>query len=254
MKLADSAFDYESMKTSYSGVRRTDPAIAAYIHKELGDAKTILNVGAGAGSYEPEGRYVLAVEPSASMRKQRLATGKPPAVIGVAEDLPFDDHSFDASMAIVTVHHWPDLGRGLCEMRRVTRGPVVVMTFDPDALNEFWNINYFPQLIEVERSRYPRIATIVDHLGGNCEVIKVPVPFHCLDGFQEAFYGRPEAFLDKQIREAQSAWGFLPEGLEEVYVTALAADLKSGEWDRKYGSHRTMPEFTGALRLIVSRH
>ncbi|MBS1594037.1 MAG: class I SAM-dependent methyltransferase [Bacteroidetes bacterium] len=252
MEIKDPAFDYDRFGQSYSAQRRTDPRIAAYIHAALGDAKTVLNVGAGGGSYEPDDRYVVAVEPSVSMRTQRLASDKVPAINGRADTLPFDDNSFDAAMALVTVHHWPDIGAGLREIRRVTRGKILLMTFDPDALDKFWNVHYFPQLIEVERARYPTIKTLADYLEGSCEVISIPIPFDCVDGFQEAYYGRPEAFLQKSVRQSQSAWGFLPEGLEEQYVKALANDLTSGAWDRKYGAHRTMPSFTCALRLIVA--
>ena len=252
MKITNPAFDYEKGGQTYSNIRRTDPRIAAHVTEALGNARTILNVGAGAGSYEPEDRYVVAVEPSAMMRSQRQKNGKVPAIIGTADALPFDDNAFEAAMAMVTVHHWPDLRKGLQELRRVSSGPVLIMTFDPDALNDFWNVNYFPELIEVERLRYPKIETITKLLGGNCEVKPIPIPLDCVDGFQEAFYGRPEAFLEKEVRKSQSAWGFLPEGLEEKLVKALADDLKSGAWDEKYGSYRTQPYFTCALRLIVS--
>jgi SAM-dependent methyltransferase len=253
MKIENPAFNYDAHGHKYANHRQTDPRIEAYVHAALADAKTILNVGAGAGSYEPSDKYVVAVEPSQVMRAQRLEKGKVPAIDAKAGNLPFDDNSFDASMAMVTVHHWPDIKQGLQEMRRVTKDAVVVMTFDPAALKEFWNIHYFPDLIEVEKARYATVNFISECLGGNCEVVKVPVPLDCTDGFQEAFYGRPEAFLQKEVRKAQSAWGFLPDGVEEQLVQNLAADLTSGEWDKKYGHHRTMPFFTGALRLIIAR-
>lgn len=253
MQISNPAFNYDAHGHQYAGHRRTDPRIEAYVHKALGAAQTILNVGAGAGSYEPADRYVVAVEPSAVMRAQRLERGKVPAINAKADHLPFDDGSFDACMAMVTVHHWPDIEKGLAELRRVTRGPVVVMSFDPDALEVFWNAQYFPELIAVERARYPTIQRITAALGGQTEVIPVPIPLDCVDGFQEAFYGRPEAFLEPQVRKAQSAWGFLPEGLEEILAGRLAEELASGEWDRKFGHFRTEPFFTGALRLVVSR-
>ena len=156
-------------------------------------------------------------------------------------------------MAMVTVHHWPDIERGLREVRRVTKGAVIIMTFDPEALDNFWNAYYFPDLIEVEKARYPTIERIVQALGGSCDVIPIPIPLDCVDGFQEAFYGRPEAFLHQDVRRAQSAWGFLAEGVEDRLVQALASELKSGEWDRKYGHFRTMPSFTCALRLVIAR-
>ena len=130
-------WDYERHGHGYTAFRRPDPRIAAQVHRALGPARTVLNVGAGAGSYEPEGRYVLAVEPSAVMRAQRPRS-LAPAIDAVAESLPLDDRSVDAAMAMITIHQWPDAGRGLREMRRVTRGPVVIMTFDGDALDRFW--------------------------------------------------------------------------------------------------------------------
>ena len=252
MDIAGDAFNYDKLGGEYSSQRRTDPRIAAYVDAALGAAKTVLNVGAGAGSYESADRYFAAIEPSSVMRAQRLTNNKVPAINAKADHLPFDDGAFDASMAMVTIHHWPDIQAGLKEMRRVTKGPVVIMTFDPDALNDFWNAVYFPELIEIERTRYAPINNIVEFLGGACEVQKIPIPLDCVDGFQEAFYGRPEAFLEKAVRQSQSAWGFLAAGREDQLVKSLADDLASGEWDRKYGLHRTMPYFTGALRLIIA--
>lgn len=253
MKIDNPAFNYDSLGQHYSGYRQTDPRIEAYVIEALEGTKTILNVGAGAGSYEPSDRYVVAVEPSIVMRSQRSRNNKVPAINAKADSLPFDDNAFDAAMAMVTVHHWPDIDKGLKELRRVTRNQVVIMTFDPEALDNFWNVAYFPELIEVEKARYPTIDFIKASLGGDCEVIPIPIPLNCLDGFQEAFYGRPEAFLQKEVRLSQSAWGFLPEGLEDKLVKSLEDDLLSGEWDKKYGHFRTQPTFTCALRLIISK-
>lgn len=252
MHIDNPAFDYDAAGQGYARIRQTDPRIAAYIHEALGAAASVLNMGAGAGSYEPEDRYVIAVEPSSVMRQQRNANGKRPALNGSADAIPFDDDSFDAAMAMVTVHHWPDLQKGLSELRRVSRGPVLILTFDPDALDRFWNARYFPELIAIERARYPAIAAIAAALGGKVSVQEIPVPLDCTDGFQEAFYGRPEAFLDPAVRKAQSAWGFLPEGLEATLVARLAADLASGDWDKQYGHFRQQPHFTCALRLVTA--
>ncbi|MEO6694347.1 MAG: class I SAM-dependent methyltransferase [Ignavibacteria bacterium] len=248
------AFNYDGERSEhkYSGFRKTDDRIAVRVYEALGYAKAVLNVGAGAGSYEPSDRYVISVEPSFSMRSQREANNKNPAVIGSSDALPFDDKSFDASMAILTVHHWKNMAKGLQEMKRVTKHTIVIMTFDPEALDDFWNVNYFPELIEIERSRYPKIDNITKILGVDCEVRKIPVPFDCTDAFQEAFYGRPEEFLKKEIRMSQSAWSFLSPELENKYIKLLSDELKSGEWDKKFGEHRKMPEFTGALRLIIA--
>lgn len=252
MKISNPAFNYDKYGQTYANRRTTDPRIANYVLTALEGANTILNVGAGAGSYEPQDKYVVAIEPSQVMRAQR-GTNKVPAIIGTADSLPFDDNAFDAAMAMVTVHHWPDITKGLQELRRVAKKQVVVMTFDPDALDVFWNVSYFPELIEVEKARYPKISAITNALGGNCEIIPVPIPLDCSDGFQEAFYGRPEAFLEKEVRLSQSAWGFLPDGLEDVLVKRLADALANGDWDKNYGHYRTQPDFIGALRLVISR-
>lgn len=243
--------DYAKHGEGYSSRRRTDPRIAAQIHQALGDARTVLNVGAGAGSYEPEDRYVLAIEPSEAMRAQRpkhLA----PAINGIAEQLPLDDQSVDAAMALATVHQWRDLEKGLRELRRVTRGPIVVLAFDGEALDLYWLAEYAPELIAVERRRYPSIGRIVNGLGGEAEVQTVPVPIDCTDGFTEAYYARPEAFLEPAVRRSQSAWSFVKEEDQRRFVKRLREDLESGNWDREYGEWRKKPFFEGSLRLIVS--
>lgn len=252
IKIDNPAFNYDQLGQKYSGYRQTEPIIANYVNQALGDAETVLNVGAGAGSYEPTDRYIIAIEPSVVMREQRIKNNKIPAINAKGDNLPFDDKSFDASMAMVTIHHWPNIDKGLKELKRVTRNQVIIMTFDPEALDNFWNAHYFPELIEIEKARYPTIEFIKNSLGGNCKVIEIPIPLNCLDGFQEAFYGRPEAFLEKDVRLSQSAWGFLSEETQNELVKRLEADLKSGEWDRKYGHYRNQPFFTCALRLIIS--
>jgi ubiquinone/menaquinone biosynthesis C-methylase UbiE len=244
-------FDYETHGRSYGVQRRTDPRIAAYVHAALGDARTVLNVGAGAGSYEPEDREVTAVEPSASMRSQRPAH-LTPAIDATAEDLPFPDDSFDAAMATVTVHQWADTDRGLRELRRVSRGPVVILTFDRDALDLLWLADYVPELIAAERKRYPAIGHIERTLGGLTTVTPIPVPVDCVDGFTEAFYARPERFLDPEVRRSQSAWGFVDSAATERAVSELRSDLDSGEWKSRYGTLAEQPEFVGSLRLIVA--
>ncbi|HEY6887454.1 MAG TPA: class I SAM-dependent methyltransferase [Solirubrobacter sp.] len=243
-------FDYEAGGEGYATVRRTDPRIAAYVHDALGDARTVLNVGAGAGSYEPQDRYVVAVEPSATMRAQRSG---PPAVDATAERLPFDDDSFDAAMATITIHQWTDCDAGLRELRRVSRGPVVILTFDGPAIAEFWLGDYVPEVIEAEARRYPPLDHVAAVLGGDVGVTRVPVALDCVDGFAEAFYGRPEALLDATVRRSQSAWGFVPDDAVERGIGKLRAALASGAWDARHGQLRTQPEFVGALRLIVAR-
>ena len=243
-------FDYEAGGVRYADVRRPDPRIGALVQAALGEAVSVINVGAGAGSYEPTDRYVTAVEPSARMRAQRPAS-LPPAIDAVAERLPFDEDSFDAAMAMITVHQWPDPYAGLAELRRVSRGPVVVLTFDGDALERLWLGEYCPELYEAERRRYPPIEAVRAATGPRAHVTEVPIDLDCTDGFTEAFYGRPEMFLDPGVRACQSAWGFVPEPVVERAMSRLASDLDSGRWDELFGALRGRPQFTGALRLVV---
>jgi SAM-dependent methyltransferase len=244
--------DYGLIGGGYSRYRRPEPRIAALVNAALGGARSILNVGAGAGSYEPWDRDVTAVEPSASMRAQRVPD-LPRAIDSVAEHLPFADGRFDAAMALFTVHQWPDLRAGLAEIRRVTRGPIVVMAGDADQFRRFWLNDYAPEVIAVEVRRFPSIATIVEALGAGVEIIDVPIPFRCSDGFLEAYYGRPECLLDPGAQGACSAWSFVDQTVEERFVKELSRDLDDGSWDAKYGYLRVQPEFHGSLKLIIDR-
>jgi SAM-dependent methyltransferase len=243
--------DYGEVGRCYSRFRQPDPIIAAQIHSALGDARTILNVGAGAGSYEPVDREVTAVEPSSSMRAQRPAHLSR-AVDAVAEALPFPDQFFDASMASVTVHQWQDLEKGLAEMRRVTRGPVVIFTCDPQFISDYWLNAYIPEVREVEARRFPSIERISGGLGGCITVQTVAIPLNCRDGFNEAYYGRPEAFLDPDARLACSSWSLVLRDAVRRFETALSKDLADGHWDRRYGHLRTQPFWDGPLRLLIA--
>lgn len=242
--------NYGTIGSGYTSYRQPEPAIAAFIDRALGAAQTVLNVGAGAGSYEPVDRQVTAVEPSASMRAQRPAH-LARAVDAVAQALPFAEGCFDASMATFTVHQWPDLGAGLAEMRRVTRGPVLILTCDPEALDRFWLVEYAREVIEVEARRYPAMTSIEKGLGANVEVIPVPIPLQCVDGFGEAYYGRPERLLEPGARLANSAWSFVDATVGSRFVEDLSRDLRSGRWDERYGYLRHQPFFEGSLRLVV---
>jgi hypothetical protein len=244
--------DYGQIGARYSTYRQPDRRIAARIVKAIGDARTILNVGAGAGSYEPADRQVTAVEPSASMRAQR-PPHLPTAIDATAEKLPFPDHHFDASMATFTVHQWADLKVGLAEMRRVTRGPVMVLSCDPAALNRFWLHDYAPEVTAVEAARYPAIADIVAGLGPDATVLQVPIPLDCRDGFNEAYYGRPERLLDEGARLACSGWSFVEPSVVARFVKNLGRDLADGTWDKRFGHLRSKSEFDGPLRLIISQ-
>jgi len=245
-------FDYERGGHSYPKHRRADPRIAGLINAALGDARTVVNVGAGTGSYEPTDRLVLAVEPSRRMRVGRPAH-LAPAIDAVAEALPFDAATFDAAMALVTVHQWSDPVKGLAELRRVSRGAVVILTFDGEALDRYWLAEYVPELIAAERRRYPPLDWIAETLGGTVTVDPVPVPIDCVDGFAEAFYARPEQLLVEDVRRSQSAWAFVGADIESRFVEQLSSDVVGGAWDRRHGHLRGEPSFEGSLRLIVAR-
>jgi SAM-dependent methyltransferase len=244
--------DYGRIGHGYASYRQPEPAIAALIEAALGPARRILNVGAGAGSYEPRGRDMTAVEPSASMRAQRPAEIVA-AINATAEALPFPDGHFDASMATFTVHQWQDLDAGLREMRRVTRGPVVILSCDPDLVQTFWLSHYAPEVLATEARRYPSLGHIGTVLGGDVEIVAVPIPLACRDGFNEAYYGRPELFLDPGARSACSAWSFVDEAKNAASIEKLRQDLDSGAWDSSYGFLRRQPSFDGSLRLIIAR-
>ena len=244
--------DYGEIGTGYARVRQPDPRIAAQFHAALGDARTVLNVGAGAGSYEPTDREVTAVEPSASMRAQR-PDWLSPAIDATAETLPFDDDSFDAAMASVTVHQWPDLEAGLAGLRRVATGPVVILTFDPVPPQHWWVMDYVPELLEVESHRMPPIDRIAAAIGPVVEVQTVMIPHDCTDGFGQALFSRPVRMLDPATRRAMSAWSFVPDDVVARFEAELAADLESGAWDEKYGHFRELAEFDGGLRLVIGR-
>lgn len=248
---AHRSIDYDRLGHGYSRQRRADPRIAARINAALGETQTVVNVGAGAGSYEPRDRYVLAIEPSRTMRVQRPPQ-LPPAIDARAESLPLDDAAVDAAMAILTVHHWDDPIAGLIEMRRVVRGTVLVLTFDINRLAEFWLIrDYLPEVLDDDLRRFPAIEQIANAVG-DASIETVPVPRDCIDGFFEAFYNRPERYLDPAVRAAQSAWPRLPTGAEQRALAALSEDLESGTWDERHGHLRQQGDYDGGLRLIVA--
>jgi SAM-dependent methyltransferase len=243
--------NYAIIGDSYSAYRQPEPAIEAAILAALGDARTVINVGAGTGSYEPASKRVTPIEPSASMRAQRPAE-RAPALDAVAEKLPFPDQHFDAAMAISTVHQWADLHAGLSEMRRVAKGPVVILTSDPLLIERFWLNDYAPEVLRTEARRFPGIDAITIALAGSSKVTAVMIPLNCKDGFNEAYYGRPERLLKDEARLACSSWSFIDRTLTQRYIQHLAGDLHNGGWDAVFGELRKLPEYDGSLRLIVA--
>ena len=218
------------------------------IEQALGDARTVLNVGAGAGSYEPMRREVTALEPSAAMIRQR-PHGAARVVQGRAEALPFPDGSFDASMAVLTVHHWADRGRGLAEMRRVTRGPVVILTYDP-AFPGFWLFDYLPELRILDEEQMPPMDAYARHLGP-VSISPVPIPNDCADGFLSAYWRRPAAYLDPKVRAAMSSFWALGDVSEPL--ARLEQDLESGAWERLYPDLLALDACDCGYRLVVAR-
>jgi SAM-dependent methyltransferase len=237
---------YDSIGTGYARLRRPDPRIAARVEEALGGARTVVNVGAGTGSYEPAGRRVVAVEPSTVMVRQR-PRGSAPAVRAVAEALPFADGAFDAAMAVLTLHHWPDWRRGLAEMRRVARGPLAIFTWDPEH-EGFWLAEYFPEVWEIDRPRFPAYSALAEVLGP-LEVRPVPVPADCTDGFFGAYWRRPHAYLDPSVRGAISVLADVPA--TDPRLARLAADLADGTWERRHGAVLALTELDLGYRLLV---
>ena len=242
---------YDTIGAAYTVTRRTEPRIAAQVWAALGDARTVLNVGAGTGSYEPPDRDVIAVEPSALMRAQRPA-GAAPCVAAFAESLPFEDQSFDAAMAFATVHHWQDPIAGLREMRRVARR-VVVFTHDSSDtgwLRRFWlTRDYLPEVADLVAGR-PSLSELAGAIGARTE--PVLIPWDCVDGFFEAYWRRPEAYLDDQVRRGVSVWARVGPDAEQRAVRSLRDDLASGRWAERNRDLVALDAAELGLRLLVA--
>jgi SAM-dependent methyltransferase len=238
---------YDRIGLGYTDQRVPDPRIAARIRAALGDAQTVCNVGAGAGSYEPEDRRVTAVEPSPAMIAQRRGSN---VVRAVAEKLPFADAAFDAAMATLTIHHWLDIEAGLREMRRIAPR-CVLFTFDPALQESLWLIrDYFPSVIEFENSRHPPIDRVAEWIGAD-RVEPVAIPWDCTDGFQAANWRRPERYLDATVRASISTFAQRSEDELIPGLRALAADLESGAWHDRYADLLKCDEMDFGYRLVI---
>ncbi|MFN2099016.1 class I SAM-dependent methyltransferase [Altererythrobacter sp. MF3-039] len=238
---------YDAIGVDYAQLRKPDPRIAEQIHAALDDAQSVLNIGAGAGSYEPIDRDVVAIEPSAEMIAQRPA-GAARAVQGSAESLPFEDGSFDAALAILTIHHWSDQARGLAEMRRVARKRAVLLTFDP-AFRDAWQLYYWPQLATLDDEQMPLLRFYEQHLGP-VRIEEVAIPHDCSDGFLYAYWRRPSAYLDERIRKGSSSFWRI-DGLDEG-AARLEADLASGAWEERYGHLLAQENADMGYRLVIA--
>jgi SAM-dependent methyltransferase len=242
---------YDTIGAAYIVTRRTEPRIAEQVWAALGDARTVLNVGAGTGSYEPTGRDVTAVEPSAVMRAQRPA-GVAPCVAAAAESLPFEDQSFDAAMAFATLHHWPDPLAGLREMQRVARRVVVFTheTSDTGWRRRFWlTRDYLPEVADFLVGR-PTLSELASAIGAYVE--PVLIPWDCADGFFEAYWRRPGAYLDDHVRRGMSVWARVGPDAEQRAVRSLRQDLASGRWAERNSDLLTLEKAELGLRLLIA--
>jgi len=242
---------YDDIGVGYASVRRPDPRIARVIREAIGEAATLVNIGAGSGSYEPTDLAVVAVEPSDVMIAQRDASSAP-VVRAVAEQLPFADGAFDVASAFLTIHHWSEPTLGIAELKRVSQRQVI-MTWDPEVtFEQFWFIHdYFPQSYEQDRA-LTTLDEILRIVGPNAEVLPIPVPADCTDGFYAAYWARPNAYLDPRIRAGISAFTLNnQEGLDTA-LAKLASDLQTGVWDERYGRLQHLESIDAGYRLVIS--
>jgi SAM-dependent methyltransferase len=244
---------YDSIGRTYGATRREDPDLRARIHAALGVARTVVNVGAGAGAYEPRDRHVVAVEPSDVMAAQRppeLA----PAIRAGADALPLRDDSVDAAMAVLTVHHWDAAReRGVRELRRVARGPVIILTYDAEVSGRMWLVaDYVPEVGELDRRIFPSSDQLAEWLGGEVRVDPLLQARDTPDWTFGAFWAHPERVLDPVARANTSGFARLDAGVEQRAVDALARDLADGSWDARHGDLRELDAFDAGMRLIVA--
>ena len=236
---------YDTIGLNYADLRRPDPRIAARIDEALGAAETVLNVGAGAGGYEPITRRVTAIEPSAEMIAQRTPSNAT-VLQGRAENLPFEDNTFDAAMASLTIHHWSDKAKGAREMRRVARDKVVFLTFDP-AFRAFWLFDYFPELVALDEGQMPPMTDYEAWLGP-VKISPVLIPQDCTDGFLAGYWKRPSAYLDERVRAAMSS--FWKIGDVSTGLNRLQTDLNSGAWKERHADLLDRDELDCGYRLV----
>jgi SAM-dependent methyltransferase len=244
---------YDAIGETYSGTRREDPRLRKRIHAALGDARTVVNVGAGAGSYEPRDRHVVAIEPSdvmAAQRPRELA----PAIRATAGALPLRDDAVDAAMALVTIHHWDaEREAGVRDLRRVARGPVVIVTYDPRVSGEMWlAADYVPEVARLDDQIFPVPELVGEWLGGDVSVAPLLVPRDCTDWMFGSFWAHPERVLDPVARANTSGFARMDPDAVDRAVDRLARDLESGAWDARYGELRALDAYDAGLRIITA--
>ena len=246
------AAQYDTIGQGYSQTRREEPTIRDRIHAALGNARTVVDVGAGAGSYEPSDRHVVAIEPSGVMIAQRPSESAP-AICATATNLPLRDDSFDAAMSVVSLHHWDDCQKGVRELRRVTRGPVILLTYDAEVSGQMWLMaDYLPETAALDRQIFPAPEQLGAWLGGRFTVEIVPIPRDCKDWMIGSFWAHPERVLDPEARAATSGFSRMDTQIVERVVSNVSRDLQSGDWDKRYGQLRGLNSFDAGLRLVVA--
>lgn len=244
--------NYEKIGIGYAKKRRSDPRIAAQIHETLSGIRSLVNVGAGSGSYEPTTTQVTAVEPSQRMIDQRSKLAAP-CVLASAESLPFPDQSFDASMSALSLHHWTDLRAGLREMRRVSRTRIVLFTVLPDAGEAFWlTQDYFPEFAQEDRRIFPSLATLSQHLDLPLRSEVVPIPHDLQDGFQGAYWRRPQAYLQEATRACISSFARRDSAALQQGLSRLHQDLLDGRWMQKHGECLRKQTMDLGYRLVIA--
>jgi SAM-dependent methyltransferase len=245
---------YDRIGAGYASMRAEDPALALLIEQALGDARTVVNVGAGAGSYEPADRHVIAIEPSDVMAAQR-SPDRVPAIRAFAGDLPLRDASVDAALCVLSLHHWDDeQERGVRELRRVARGPVVIVTFDAAVCARMWLVaDYLPEVGELDARIFPPIETLADWLGGPVQATPIPIARDTPDRTFASFWSHPERVLDPDARAATSGFARMSGEVVERVVGAVGEDLERGCWDARHGHLRTLDAYDAGMRLVVTR-
>jgi len=247
-----STIRYDAIGAGYATTRREDPRLRERIHAALGDARTVVNVGAGAGSYEPRDRYVIAIEPSDVMAAQRPAWAAPP-IRATADALPLRDDAVDAAMAVLTVHHWDEAQRtGVRELRRVARGSVVIVSYDAEVFAEMWLMRYLPEVAALDRRIFPPPATLAAWLGGPVAIEPVLSARDTPDWNLGSFWAHPERVLDPAARAATSGFARMPAAVVDRVVEGVARDLASGAWDERHGHLRALAACDVGMRLIVA--
>lgn len=248
-----SAARYDEIGCDYATTRREDPRLRDRVLSALGDSGTIVNVGAGTGSYEPRDRYVIAIEPSDVMAAQRPGE-LVPAIRGSAAPLMLRDNCVDAAMAILTLHHWDDqLEAGVRELRRVARGPVVILTIDADVSANMWLLrDYLPEAVALDRATFPALARLAEWLGGTVEVETILTTRDTPDWTLASFWAHPERVLDEAARNATSGFARMDPAVVKRVVAEVDKDLRDGTWDRRYGHLRNLDELDVGMRLVVA--